>query len=121
MSNASHARKSPLKVLDASFLLGAACTIGFYAVMLSPAMKGGMLHKYTTEHVVDYVIVALFFWGLMDVLVKLCSFPRDALALRQTLLPEIEGARMRVGRRRCSPTWRVCRHGCGARAWAGGS
>jgi biopolymer transport protein ExbB/TolQ len=84
-------KPSPLRMLDASFVLGAAATIGFYAFMLSPMMKDGLLHRYTTEHIVDYVIVALFFWGLMDVLVKLCSFPRDVLALRQDWLPEPAG------------------------------
>jgi biopolymer transport protein ExbB/TolQ len=81
-------KPSPLKLLDASFLLGAAATIGFYAVMLSPGMKDTLLHRYTTEHIVDYVIVALFFWGMMDVLAKLGAFPREALALRHDWLPE---------------------------------
>ncbi|HYO23592.1 MAG TPA: MotA/TolQ/ExbB proton channel family protein [Lacipirellulaceae bacterium] len=79
-------------MLDVSFLLGAASTVGFYALMLSPGMKDSLLHRYTTEHLVDYVIVSLFFWGLMDVLAKLCSFPREVAALRRQWLPE------RVGR-----------------------
>jgi len=78
-------------MLDASFVLGAAATIGFYAIMLSPGMQGGLVHRYTTEHVVDYIIVSLFFWGLMDVVVKLCSFPRELMALRRDLLPEVAG------------------------------
>jgi biopolymer transport protein ExbB/TolQ len=86
------ARKpSPFKMFDASFMLGAAATIGFYALMLSPWARGTLLHRYTTEHVVDYIIVGLFFWGLMDVIVKLCSFPRDMMALRHDWLPEPAG------------------------------
>ncbi len=90
MPNAAR-KPSPLRMLDASFVLGAAATIGFYAIMLSPGMKDGLVHRYTTEHVVDYIIVSLFFWGLMDVVVKLCSFPRELMALRRNLLPEVTG------------------------------
>jgi hypothetical protein len=78
-------------MFDVSFVLGAAATIGFYACMLSPVAQGGLLHRYTTEHAVDYIIVALFFWGLMDVLVKLSGFPRDVMALRRDWLPEPAG------------------------------
>ena len=87
MSNTSARKSSILRVLDVSFLLGAASTIGFYAVMLSPGMKGTLLHRYTTEHIVDYVIVSLFFWGLMDVLGKLLAFPREMAALRHEWIP----------------------------------
>lgn len=88
MPHADGRKPSFFRVLDGSFLLGAACTIGYYATMLSPGMKGSMLHRYTTEHAVDYVIVALFFWALVDVLAKLLAFPREAMALRQDWLPE---------------------------------
>jgi biopolymer transport protein ExbB/TolQ len=80
-------KNSAFKLLDGSFLLGAACTVGYYALMLMPSMKDTLLHKYTTEHAVDYVIVSLFFWGLMDVLGKLCSVPREMLALRHEFIP----------------------------------
>ncbi len=80
-------KNSVLRLLDGSFLLGAACTVGFYAVMLTDRMQGTLLHRYTTEHLVDYVIVSLFFWGLMDVFAKLFSFPREVLALRHELIP----------------------------------
>ncbi|HMO86135.1 MAG TPA: MotA/TolQ/ExbB proton channel family protein, partial [Lacipirellulaceae bacterium] len=83
------ARKNPLlRLLDGSFILGAACTVAYYAVMLSPGMHGTLLRRYTTEHAVDYGIVALFFWGLVDVLGKLLAFPREALALRHDWLPQ---------------------------------
>lgn len=84
-------KPSGLRILDASFMLGAACTVGFYALMLMPSMKESLLAKYTTEHAVDYVIVSLFFWGLMDVLGKLIAFPRDMFALRYPWLPERKG------------------------------
>ncbi|WP_428305922.1 MotA/TolQ/ExbB proton channel family protein [Lacipirellula sp.] len=85
----SRSRKNPvLAALDASFLIGAVCSAIFYAIMLSPAMKDSTLHRYTTEHLVEYVVVILTFWGLADVLRKLASFPREILALRQKWVPE---------------------------------
>ncbi len=85
----SRTRKNPLlAVLDASFLLGAVCTAIFYAIIHSPGMHGTLLHRYTTEHLVEYVVVALSFWGIIDVLGKLLSYPREALALRHQWFPE---------------------------------
>jgi biopolymer transport protein ExbB/TolQ len=77
-------KNSLLTVLDASFLLGAVSTAIFYAIIHSPGMKGTLLHRYTTEHLVEYVVVCLAFWGLADVLGKLLSYPREVLALRRT-------------------------------------
>lgn len=88
----SRSRKNPLlAALDASFLLGAVCTCIFYAIILSPGMEGSTLHRYTTEHLVEYVVVALTFWGLMDVLRKLAGFPREVMSLRHQWLPERQG------------------------------
>lgn len=88
----SRSRKNPLlAALDASFLLGAVCTAIFYAILLSPGMKDSTLHRYTTEHLVEYVVVALTFWGLADVLRKIASFPREILALRHQWMPKREG------------------------------
>jgi hypothetical protein len=50
-------------------------------------MRGTMLHHYTTEHSVEYVIVALFIWRIIDLVLKLLTFPREYLALRQEWLP----------------------------------
>ena len=77
------ARKSGLpKVLDLPLAIAAALTFGFYWVITQEAMKATLLHRYTTEHLVEYVVVALSFWGLADVLGKLFSYPRQLLALR---------------------------------------
>ncbi len=77
-------RKNPLlALLDASLLVGAVCTVIFYSIIHSPAMRGSLLHRYTTEHLVEYVVVALSFWGLADVLRKLFSYPREMFALRR--------------------------------------
>lgn len=85
-------RKNPLlAALDASFLIGAVCTVIFYAIVLSPGMRGTLVHRYTAEHAVEYVVVALSFWGLVDVLGKLLSYPAEVLALRRTWLPARTG------------------------------
>jgi biopolymer transport protein ExbB/TolQ len=80
-----------LAALDGSFVLAAVCTAGFYAIMHSPGMKGTLLHRYTTEHIVEYVVVALSFWGFIDILKKLLGFPRETLALRHPWLPACHG------------------------------
>ena len=85
----SRNRKNLLQaVLDGSFLIGGVCTGVFYAIMLSPAMAGSALHRYTTEHIVEYVVVALSFWGIVDIVRKFGAFPREMLALRSAWLPE---------------------------------
>ncbi|MBC7815718.1 MAG: MotA/TolQ/ExbB proton channel family protein, partial [Planctomycetaceae bacterium] len=65
----------------------------------------------TTEHAVEYVIVALFCWGLMDVLMKVVAFPKESLALRQDWLPQrhgrepVENAQILLERVRSQPQW----------------
>ena len=50
-------------------------------------MRETQLAKYTSEHAVEYVIVMLFFWGMIDIVIKLLSFPRQYLATRHEWLP----------------------------------
>lgn len=88
----SSPRKNPLlAVLDASFIIGALCTGIFYAIVLSPGMQGTMIHRYTAEHAVEYVVVALSFWALVEVLGKLGGYPREIMALRRPCLPPRTG------------------------------
>jgi biopolymer transport protein ExbB/TolQ len=77
--------------VDLSLLLGVAGTVGFYAVILQPSMHGTLLHRYTTEAPVDYVIVAMFIWGVVDLFMKTAGFPREMLALRESWLPPRSG------------------------------
>lgn len=75
------------RAIDPSFVLGAICTVAFYTIIHQPAMRGSMLHLYTTEHAVEYVIVALFIWGTVDMVLKLLAFPREFVSLRQNWIP----------------------------------
>ncbi|MDZ4686026.1 MAG: MotA/TolQ/ExbB proton channel family protein [Planctomycetaceae bacterium] len=77
---------------DPSLLLAIPATGIYYAIVFLPSMKGGVLYRYTTEHAVEYVIVGMFLWGMIDVFLKLASFPREWLALGRTWLPP-RGAR----------------------------
>ncbi|HUE17369.1 MAG TPA: MotA/TolQ/ExbB proton channel family protein [Planctomycetaceae bacterium] len=79
------------RAFDASFILAMILTAAFYVVMYLPSMRGSILQHYTTEHVVEYVIVALFVWGIVDIVLKLCAFPREIMALRQDWLPARQG------------------------------
>lgn len=76
---------------DPAFGVAVAGTVAFYAIILQPAMHGTVLHRYTTEHPVDYILVALFLWGLADIVFKLASFPREMLALKQDWIPARQG------------------------------
>jgi biopolymer transport protein ExbB/TolQ len=85
-------QKAPLsRMLDLPLLIAACLTIGFYAFVHQPAMHDTLLHRYTTHHVVEYIIVGFFIWGLCDVLFKVLSFPRQSLALRHDWLPPRKG------------------------------
>lgn len=116
----SNARKSGmLRGLDPSFVLGALFTAALYFVVLQPSMKGTLLRLYTTEHAVDYVIVALFVWGLTDIGLKMLAFPKQFLALKQEWIPPRKGrepasaAATLLERVRMAPPWlqetKVCR------------
>jgi len=54
-------------------------------------MQGSLLQRYTTEHFVDYVIVTLWIWGMVDLLLRLAPAPREVLALRERWLPTRQG------------------------------
>ncbi len=87
-------RTGLVRAFDPAFALGTVLTVAFYVAVHQPAMQGTVLHLYTTEHAVEYVVIALFFWGVSDVLLKLLAFPREFRALRQHWLPERKGAEL---------------------------
>ena len=80
-----------VRVFDASFMLSILLTAAFYVFMNLPSMRASILQHYTTEHVVEYVIVWLFAWGIIDIVLKLMAFPREIFALRQEWLPPRQG------------------------------
>ncbi len=75
------------KLFDLPLLVGIGLTFLFYWIVGQEAMKDGLLYRYTTEHIVEYVIVAFFLWGLSDVAIRSLGFPRQMLALKQVFLP----------------------------------
>lgn len=79
------------RAFDAASIVAIVLTAAFYAVMYSRPMRGSILQHYTTEHVVEYVIVWLFVWGIVDIVFKLLAFPREIVALRQDWLPARQG------------------------------
>jgi biopolymer transport protein ExbB/TolQ len=109
----SKQRKSIKPHSDPSFILAAIATAAFYYAVSLPSMRGTLLHHYTTEHAVEYVIVAIFIWGIIDILLKLLSFPREIVALRQTWLPSRQGrepmsqAQVLLDEVRARPRWLV--------------
>ncbi len=76
---------------DPALILAVVTTGVYYSIVLQPAMRETMLAKYTSEHAVEYVIVTLFFWGMIDIVLKLLTFPREYLATRHEWLPSRTG------------------------------
>jgi len=91
MSQANSQQNLLLRIFDPSMLLGGISTIAFYSLVSLPGLRDTPLYHYTTEHAVEYVIVTLFLWGLCDIGLRLLSFPREFLAMRQNWLPRREG------------------------------
>jgi biopolymer transport protein ExbB/TolQ len=80
------------KVFDLPLIVASVLTVAFYWFVTQESLEGTLLARYTTEHTVEYVIVAFFIWGLTDVAFRALAFPAEMLALRQTWLPA-RGAR----------------------------
>jgi biopolymer transport protein ExbB/TolQ len=80
-------KRSFVDFLDFPLALGALLTAGFYLLINQPPLKSTLLHHYTTEHAVEYVVVFFFIWGIVDVVLRALSFPYESFALRQDWLP----------------------------------
>ena len=84
--------KTSSRFADPSLLLAIPATAALLRGHLSARHAKGMLHRYTTEYAVEYyVIVAMFMWGMIDVLLKLAAFPKELWALRQDWIPPRTG------------------------------
>ncbi|MGC4004982.1 MAG: MotA/TolQ/ExbB proton channel family protein [Pirellulales bacterium] len=76
---------------DPSLLLAVPTILGYYALIETPPLRDTLLHHYTTEHTIEYVIVGLFLWGLVDIVLKTLKFPKELSALRRDVLPPRTG------------------------------
>jgi hypothetical protein len=74
-----HRKAAFPKLLDLPLIVAAGLTLLYYWLVTAESMHGTLLHRYTTEHAVEYVIVAFFIWGLVDAAFRACSFPRELL------------------------------------------
>jgi len=83
--------RSVARLLNDSFAVGAILSGVFYFLVTRPEMQGTLLHKYTTEHVTEYAIVVLLFWGLADMLQKCVGFRAERRALAHDWLPACDG------------------------------
>lgn len=85
------ARKSGWLRVDGSAALGLLLAVGYYVLVFQDFMNGGILRRYTTEHVVEFVIVSFLCWGLADALLRWLSYPREWRALAVIDLPTRSG------------------------------
>lgn len=110
-SSSGSPRVSALRWFDPSLVLAAIATCVFYGIVLQPSMHGTLLHRYTADDPVEYIIVALSMWGLVDLLLKSLRFPAEYRALRQRWLPPsrgrepIENAKSLLERLQALPAW----------------
>jgi biopolymer transport protein ExbB/TolQ len=65
--------------------------VAFYAFMSWEGMDGNLIHRYTTEHNTEYVIVAMLAWGFADLLLRCVGFRAELRALKQPWLPPRQG------------------------------
>lgn len=72
---------------DPSLLLATIATIAYYAIVLLPPFHDSILYRYTTQHLVEYVIVAMFMWGMIDILLKAALLPKENWALEREWVP----------------------------------
>ena len=63
----------------------------FYTFVHQPKFQGTIIHKYTTEHVTEYVIVLLFFWSSSHLVIRFLGLGREREALGHDLLPSLQG------------------------------
>ena len=80
------------RIFDLPLVVALVLTGCFYLVVTQESLKDSIITRYTTEHTVEYVIVAFFIWGLTDVVFRAFGFPSEMLALRQPWVPA-RGAR----------------------------
>jgi biopolymer transport protein ExbB/TolQ len=63
----------------------------YYTIISQPMFADSLLVRYTTRHLVEYVVVTFFLWGLTDVVFHIARFPRELSALRAQWLGRSQG------------------------------
>jgi len=79
------------RFLKTPLLWAALVGVGFYVMIHQPKFQGTFIHKYTTEHVTEYVIVLLFFWSSAHLAIRFLGIGREREAFGQNLLPPLGG------------------------------
>lgn len=101
MAKAKQGGKAAPRYLDGSISMATLLVIAFYALMSSKGLEGSILHRYTTEHATEYVIVAMLAWGIADLALRCLGFRTEIHALKQAWLPARQG---------CEPAPRASDH-----------
>ncbi len=70
-----------------AFILGAAVTGIYYAIVHQPFMHDSVLHSYTTHHITEYAIVWLFFWANAEHFFAYRNSSREMAASARAWLP----------------------------------
>lgn len=79
------------RFVDGSASLAVLLIVAFYGLMSWEGMDGSLIHKYTTEHATEYVIVAMLAWGAADLFLRCLGFRAELRALKQSWLPPRQG------------------------------
>jgi biopolymer transport protein ExbB/TolQ len=74
-----------------AFLVGMTLAGTILGVLSLPAFEGTDLRRYLLSHDVEKITLAMFCWGLADLLFKGLAFGRERRALRRAWLPESAG------------------------------
>ena len=85
-------------MLDLPLLVAALLTVLYYLFVTHESMKDGLLYRYTTEHSVEYVIVAFFIWGLTDAAFRALTFPARIAGPAPAVAAAADGPRAGVER-----------------------
>jgi len=80
-----------MRILDVPLAIGVGLSVAYYAIVLQPVFAETLFARYTTKHLVEYVVVTFFFWGMTDVVFHVASFPRELAALRAQWLGRSKG------------------------------
>ena len=78
-------------VLDLPLAVAAVLTGAFYWFVTQDAMHGSDLQRYTTQHAVEYVIVAAFIWGLVDVALRVMQLSAQIVRAATGVAAALQG------------------------------